>query len=482
MSNAFLKITLALIAFITHIHSAEEKIRDPKPPFTQHIEPVAPEDAPLTITDPDFFNPDIPEKMRIDAQIAFYDTLYDNNPLTNRHDFETKKIPGYIALARLGLAYVRHHYRTDDQRSHENLTEYSEENKTIVLNRCDTLEDELNQFIENETENAGMTAIEFLCFNVKLAAIQEIELNENIAKNLGIWNPGEKKPLHNHTIDTLCMIPFVNQEQWGEITPSIVKAKHCVTPPYFIYTPKGSFSPKRIVNQILSQYPSILIGMTIGRLPIDTAPHNASNRFPVSFLWHDLFHMSFFSSNLKHKIPHFQSQQRTIPLDLNDPIIILTLFYCFHEFEDYFSYNRFLSNSFKINQLKNDYYKWYINNSLPFTKTADISEINMLLQALTKDAKQSRNDFYPIIQLAFEADLGNFANPNSISIQSTFDSNNNYNLAFSYFLKCKLMERFLKKFDAAKEKAEAKAREEAVNTNSPSTLQPPSAAVTDPEA
>jgi hypothetical protein len=100
----------------------------------------------------------------VGAQVIAYEALYalPENSINSRNDVFTKRVRGYIDIANEGIRYVRHHYA---------------DNQTI-LDACEFLQKELDEYIkipgeDLTTHEKGLTPVEFILFNMKLALIQE---------------------------------------------------------------------------------------------------------------------------------------------------------------------------------------------------------------------------------------------------------------------------------------------------------------------
>ncbi|MBY0280878.1 MAG: hypothetical protein K2W94_01840 [Alphaproteobacteria bacterium] len=270
----------------------------------------------------------------INKQIAIYHKLYakSENYIGSREDFCSKKIQDYIAIAKEGLHYLRYHYF----------------NQPEILQSCIHLENEL---IAKETE--GLTAVEFILFNMKLALAQEFDQEEyplelddttKIILKSGKWKTTpfyQFKPLTDksfgwdndyHEEDLIYSIidAFRDNSQFGG------SKRDFAFKPYIIYNPFGGFKSSRIVKHLLGTDGKHrnLCALPIGNMDVENSPHGIYERRPFDFLGHDLRHGMVCWENLSHPgIQHLLSLlEPIIQRNIEDPVIETFLSLILHEF------------------------------------------------------------------------------------------------------------------------------------------------------
>ena len=267
------------------------------------------------------------EKQRVDRQFAQYDTLYNKYKISNFSDYSTMFIPEYSDIARSGIAYVRYHYQHKDIKNIQVLTKQECEK---VLRRCDDLENELNDLISQQD---GLTPLQFVSFNHKLAAIQEVD-STRLAFSLNQLNlDRDKWEYHPKTTDDKVLLAphFSDPEYWvfnliqGQALRDVVETFYSF--PYVIYTPKGGFSVKRLVTNMLlpEHHYSVPLGLPIGKIADNDGPHNEDFTDPINFLNHDYQHSMIFYP------PSEKNLNTARQLDLNNPVVTLIAYYAFHE-------------------------------------------------------------------------------------------------------------------------------------------------------
>lgn len=381
-----------------------------------HILSTAAQEAGLSLQHPDFFNKSVfKEKQRVDAQIAFFDAIYEQYPIADNNDFLNKIIPHYIDFARVGLNYIRHHY---GHTVYTTVTPLTEEQRDLILNRCQTLEEELNIFASKST---GMTPVQFLCYNNKLALLQELEMEQDILETLGLWDSQLDVPRGTHTLNSLLEIPFTDEDTWlFNFTESGgIRNEWFTLHPYVIYTPTGAFSIQRLAEHMIfpEHHHSMLLGLPIGPLAPENAPHVDEFLKPLSFFNHDLFHSvnfrghNFYTTNTSCRFSDFLQQQAKMPLDLKDPIVSTALFFVYHENKQQIEDKLFIASSScqsedcldsppiasSYRSTTNSLYSTFIASldpSTPIQRGEDLTPENVvLLKAFAKDDHVLPSDY-----------------------------------------------------------------------------------------
>ena len=269
----------------------------------------------------------------VNTQVVAYDALYElpENSITLRADVFTKRIHGYIKIAKEGIRYVQHHYG---------------ENQT-VLDACESLQKELDEYIKIPgegltTQEKGLTPVEFILFNMKLALIQEhypngypIDFDQDT--QLVLQNESWKEipfyqfdpsasALHSYELYKALEYKFDLISRLQYSMSALNSCADFLFKPYIIYTPKGGFKPSRIAKQILrpdGKHRS-LCALPIGTVDVKNSPHGVFERTPYAFLMHDLRH----AHGVFHKLS-MPTTQRFLDLirpitnnqNLEDPII-----------------------------------------------------------------------------------------------------------------------------------------------------------------
>ena len=265
----------------------------------------------------------------VDAQILAYDMLYaqPHNSIDSRLDICSKRILGYIDIAREGIRYVQHHYAKNDR----------------VLGDCSSLYMELMA-----KESAGLTPLEFILFNMKLALIQEdypdgysleLELETKALLTDGRW-----KTTPFYEFEALTEDDFgwdTKRENQADLISHFISAFRDSTndfafKPYVIYTPKGGFKLSRVVNQLLRSDGKHrnLCALPIGRVLVKNSPHGIYNCSPFEFFEHDLIHAQVCWTRLSLPgIQHFLSLLSPfIAEHISDSTIESFVFLLIHEF------------------------------------------------------------------------------------------------------------------------------------------------------
>lgn len=228
------------------------------------------------------------KKNSVDAQVAAYDALYalPENNITSRSDCFAKRIRGYIDIANEGITYIQHHYG---------------DNQTI-LESNETLRAELMHKAEE-----GLTAVEFILFNMKLALLQEhypdgypLDFDES-TKILLLDGSWKATPFYEYempqitksgSFDTYSKPDLISQLKsrlsylfWEGYEDFAFK-------PYIIFNPNGGFRTSRIIKNILRSDGKncTLCALPIGAISVKNSPHGIYNRTPFAFLGHDLGH------------------------------------------------------------------------------------------------------------------------------------------------------------------------------------------------
>jgi hypothetical protein len=279
----------------------------------------------------------------VNTQVVAYDALYElpENSITLRADVFTKRIHGYIKIAKEGIRYVQHHYG---------------ENQT-VLDACESLQKELDKYIKIPgegltTQEKGLTPVEFILFNMKLALIQEhypngypIDFDQDT--QLVLQNESWKEiPFYQFDTSASALHDYKTYRAL-EYQPDLISQlrfsisaldtrEDFALKPYIIYNPSGGFKPSRIAKQILrpdGKHRS-LCALSIGTVDVKNCPHGVFERTPYAFLMHDLRH----AQGVFHKLsmPTTQKfldliQPITSNQNLEDPIIGNFTFLFTHE-------------------------------------------------------------------------------------------------------------------------------------------------------
>jgi hypothetical protein len=263
----------------------------------------------------------------IDKQIEIYNKLYDQpeNNITSRSDLYSKRIRGYIDIAQEGIRYIEYHYQT-------NIT---------VIDSCKALHREL---LEKKAE--GLTPVEFILFNMKLALIQEI-YPDDYPLELGqetkaLLNDGRWKTTRFYDFEPLTDASFSwNQAPRSDLISRFLSAfrdsdSGFALKPYIIYNPYGGFKASRMIKHLLGPDGKHrnLCALPIGKGLMKNSPHGVYNCDPFEFLEHDLIHALVCWENLSMPgVQHFLTLLGSIVKDnIGDPVIETFLFLIVHEF------------------------------------------------------------------------------------------------------------------------------------------------------
>lgn len=235
------------------------------------------------------------ERDRIDAQVSAYDVLYKRYDIKSRSDVFDISIPEYINVATFGILYVKHHHPLTD-------TENFVKNEAIHQS-CDALFEELMA-----KESAGLTPIEFILFNMKLALLQEyypdgypLEFDQEMKSILkdGQWkainfydfSSSARAVIDFNSYKALeCRLDLMSQLQFS--MSALNFAADFAFKPYIIYSASGGFKPSRIVKQNLNLDGKnrSLCALPCGTVNVENSPHGIYERTPYSFFMHELRH------------------------------------------------------------------------------------------------------------------------------------------------------------------------------------------------
>lgn len=219
----------------------------------------------------------------VDDQISAYHATYAG---IKDYDPDTTKIPGFTAIAENGIRFVESKFSDNP----------------VITARCESLRKELES-----KKDEGLTAVEFVLFNLKLAMVQEyypdeeypMELHVDLKKLLteGSW---ETTPFYeSHEV-------YQTQDSPRSYKPVVVSVfEGFALKPYVIYVRKGGFKVSRIVSNLLSELEVNLCALPIGTMPVKSSPHGLYNRTPYDFLIHDLFHTRICHRNLSSPAQKF---------------------------------------------------------------------------------------------------------------------------------------------------------------------------------